>query len=156
MKFVVHDGGRKKAGYKGKTGDCFVRATAITTKKPYQEIYDAVIELGKKERIGKNKTKRSHPRTGVYRTCAHKYLLANGFEWIPARIKITDVPLGIIIVNLRKHYAAVINGVLYDTWNCSKHGEAFVYGYWIKKPEVVQPKPIFLLTTNLYGVRLSA
>jgi hypothetical protein len=45
MDFVYNDGGRAAAGYKGRAGDCVVRAIAITTQKPYQEVYDAINAL---------------------------------------------------------------------------------------------------------------
>ena len=38
--FVQHDGGRSDAGYKGKTGDCVVRAIAIATGLSYKAVYD--------------------------------------------------------------------------------------------------------------------
>ena len=34
MPFVVDDGGRADAGYKGQTGDCVCRSIAIATGKP--------------------------------------------------------------------------------------------------------------------------
>ena len=55
MKFVFHDGGRTAAGYKGSTGDCVTRSIAIVTGRPYQEVYDALNELGRSERISKRK-----------------------------------------------------------------------------------------------------
>ena len=35
--FKYNDGGREKAGYKGFTGDCGVRALSICLEKPYKE-----------------------------------------------------------------------------------------------------------------------
>jgi hypothetical protein len=40
MNYVYDDGGRAQAGYKGQAGDCTVRAIAIATELPYQEVYD--------------------------------------------------------------------------------------------------------------------
>ena len=42
MKFIVNDGGRAEAGYKGGAGDCVCRSIAIATGRPYQEVYDAL------------------------------------------------------------------------------------------------------------------
>lgn len=42
MEFIYDDGGRAEAGYKGHTGDCVVRAVAIATQLPYQDVYDAL------------------------------------------------------------------------------------------------------------------
>ena len=40
LKLKINDGGRSKAGYKGKAGDCVVRSIAIVTRLPYQKVYD--------------------------------------------------------------------------------------------------------------------
>ena len=56
------------AGYKGKAGDCVVRAIAIATGRPYQQIYDLVNSAAVHERTGKRKRGISNARTGVYRT----------------------------------------------------------------------------------------
>jgi hypothetical protein len=43
MKFQFNDGGRSAAGYKASGAkDCTVRAIAILTNRPYQEVYDAI------------------------------------------------------------------------------------------------------------------
>lgn len=46
MTYVYNDGGREAAGYKGTTRDCVTQAVAIATEHPYQEVYDALNELG--------------------------------------------------------------------------------------------------------------
>jgi hypothetical protein len=66
MDFVYNDGGRAAAGYKGRAGDCVVRAIAIATQKPYQEIYDAINALALAERA--HRDRRSSARSGVGRT----------------------------------------------------------------------------------------
>ena len=74
MDFVYNDGGRAAAGYKGQAGDCVVRAIAIATQKPYQEVYDAINALALAERARWGR--RSSARSGVGErrtraTCAH-------------------------------------------------------------------------------------
>jgi len=44
MRIIKNDGGRAKAGYKGITGECVVRAISIAIEKPYQEVYDNLFE----------------------------------------------------------------------------------------------------------------
>jgi hypothetical protein len=44
-KYEYDDGGRKDAGWKGTGGDCVVRAVAIATGRPYQEVYDRCAEV---------------------------------------------------------------------------------------------------------------
>jgi len=67
MQYQYNDGGRSSAGYKGKAGDCVVRAFAIASNLPYDEIYDLVNEIGLKEKTGKRKRGRSNARSGVYK-----------------------------------------------------------------------------------------
>lgn len=81
MEFVFDDGGRSDAGYKGRTGDCVTRSIAIVTGKPYQEVYDALNELGRFERTGKRKKRKSNSRTGVYKQSYRRYLESLGWCW---------------------------------------------------------------------------
>jgi hypothetical protein len=143
MKWEYNDGGRKKAGYKGDAGDCAVRAIAIATGKPYQEVYDRINEISKSERTGKRKKGKSSARTGVFRDTFKKYLEAElGWKWTPTmfigqgcriHLREGELPKGTLIVNLSKHYAAVINGIVQDTHDPSRGGERCVYGYWNKE-----------------------
>jgi hypothetical protein len=45
MDFVYNEGGRAAGGYKGRAGDCVVRAIAIAAQKSYQEVYGAINAL---------------------------------------------------------------------------------------------------------------
>ena len=49
--FIYNDGGRAAAGFKGNTRDCVTRAIAIVTGKPYKEVYDALNELSKQNKM---------------------------------------------------------------------------------------------------------
>jgi hypothetical protein len=79
MEFVFDDGGRSEVGYKGLTGECVTRSIAIVTGKPYQEVYDALNELGRSERTGKRKKRKSNSRTGVYKQSYRRYLESLGW-----------------------------------------------------------------------------
>lgn len=138
IKFVKHDGGRQAAGFKGNTGDCVVRSVAIVTELPYCEIYDAINVAAKRERPRKGR-KRSSARTGVNRDTIRRYLDSLGFSWTPTmtigsgcrvHLREDELPPGRLIVNLSRHVAAVIDGVLHDTHDCSRNGTRCVYGYW--------------------------
>ena len=139
MKHVFNDGGRKLAGYKGKTGDCVTRAIAIATGLPYQEVYDALNGLADSERTGKRKRGKSNSRTGVYKQTKRKYLESLGWTWTPTmqigsgckvHLRSDELPSGRLIVALSRHSAAVIDGVLHDTYDCSRGGMRCVYGYF--------------------------
>jgi hypothetical protein len=139
MDFVFHDGGRAAAGYKGKTGDCVTRSIAIATGKPYQEVYDALNLLAQTERKGKRKRKRSNSRTGVFRKTYQCYLESLGWRWLSTmsigsgcrvHLLALELPPGPLIVKVSRHLTAVIDGILYDTHNCSRGGTRCVYGYF--------------------------
>ena len=53
MRFEYNDGGRKAAGYQGKTGDCVCRSIAIATKMPYAYVYMLLNEHAQEQRITK-------------------------------------------------------------------------------------------------------
>ena len=142
MKFQYNDGGRSDAGFKGTTGDCVCRAIAIATEKPYREIYDLINEFSKSERIGKRKKGKSNARTGVYKRTIEKVMDHLGWKWTPTmgigtgctvHLKEDELPNGRLVCSLSKHCTAVIDGVLNDTYDCSRDGTRCVYGYFTKK-----------------------
>lgn len=141
MDLVYNDGGRAKAGYSGKTGDCVCRAIAIATELPYQEVYDALNTLALRERIGKRCRGRSNSRSGVYRKTYDRYLKSLGFRWIACtwigsgcrvHLRKEELPLGRIICRLSKYLVAVIDGVCHDTAHNSRNGTRCVYGYYTR------------------------
>lgn len=151
MEFIENDGGRKDAGFKGHTGDCVTRSIAIITGKPYKEVYDALNVLSESKKLGWKKIKTEYgtsykkvsaSRTGVVRKVYEEYLTNLGYQWIPTmgigtgcRVHLTpeELPTGRLIVRVSRHITAVIDGVLNDTWDCSREGSRCVYGYFIKK-----------------------
>ena len=142
MQFQYNDGGRAEAGFKGTTGDCVCRAIAIATERPYREIYDLINEFAKSERTGKRKTGKSNARTGVYKGTIMKVMEHLGWKWIPTmtigsgckvHLRKDELPKGRIVCSLSKHETAVIDGVLNDTYDCSRDGTRCVYGYFIKE-----------------------
>ncbi|HTZ73372.1 MAG TPA: hypothetical protein VMB47_05595 [Candidatus Aquilonibacter sp.] len=139
LQFQFDDGGRKAAGYKGRTGDCVVRSIAIATALPYQEIYDKVNHLAFRERTGKRKRGKSNARTGVYKGTTHKLLESLGWHWTPTmeigsgckvHMRADELPQGRLIVSVSGHLTAVIDGVIHDTHDPSRRGTRCVYGYW--------------------------
>ena len=139
MDFVFHDGGRVAAGYRGATGDCFTRSIAIATGKPYQEIYIALNRLAETERVGKRKKRRSSSRTGVFRRTYQHYLESLGWQWTSTmsigsgcqvHLRASELPSGPLIVKVSRHLTAMIDGVLYDTHNCSRGETRCVHGYF--------------------------
>lgn len=149
MKFVYDDGGRAGAGFKGPARDCVTRSIAIATRKPYQEVYDALNRLALSERTGKRKKKISDSRTGVFRQSYQCYLESLGWQWTATmsigsgcrvHMRPEELPSGRLVVALSKHLTAVIDGVIHDTHNCSRKGKRCVYGYFFNPAE--SPTPV--------------
>ena len=137
MNFQLNDGGRAAAGYKGRAGDCVARAIAIAAERPYQEVYQRL--------ASGNATKGARTaRNGV--SVGSKwfkdYMAELGFRWVATmgigtgckvHLKEDELPKGRIIVSLSRHYAAVIDGVLHDTYEDIRGDKRCVYGYWVRE-----------------------
>lgn len=91
MTFIEHDGGRAEAGYKGKTGDCGVRAAAIVTNLPYKEIYKELFERQKayhatsrRKAVKKAdaRTVSASPRGGIWKEVLGPLLIEHGATYI--------------------------------------------------------------------------
>ena len=142
MRWIQDDGGRSAAGYSGNTQDCVCRAIAIATERPYQEIYDLIIEFSGNERKSKNRKAKSHPRTGVHKNTVRKLMMHLGWKWVPTmfvgkgchvHLCKEELPKGRLVVSLSRHECAIINGIIYDTHDPSREGNRCVYGYYVKK-----------------------
>ena len=120
MKWVYHDGGRFAAGYSYHVDDCVCRALSIVTECPYREVQQTLKALDPVNPRGRG----GYP----------KYLTSWGFAWFPCpdvvHLSAEELPSGRIVVQLEEHLAAVINGVLYDTYDSSRGGTVRIEGYW--------------------------
>ena len=141
MQLIFDDGGRAKAGFTGIAGDCCCRAFAIAAQRDYREVYEAIRTLATKERTGKRKRGVSSPRDGVYKNTAHKlaYILNPRVRWVPTmgigmgcRVHLRDgeLPMGRLVVQVSKHFVAVVDGIMHDIHDPSRAGTRCVYGYW--------------------------
>lgn len=150
MPFVYDDGGRKDTGRRGNAGDCVCRAIAITTGRPYADIYTELAAGNAAERG--SRTGRS-ARSGIHTTRKwfKKHMRVLGFEWIPCmgigtgckvHLVAGELPMGRLIASVSSHYVAVIDGVIHDTSDPQRRtywyegsvvnrvSERCVYGYW--------------------------
>lgn len=141
MKYQFNDGGRAAAGYKGETRDCVTRSIAIATEQPYQQVYDDLQRLCKAQYTPKFMGKNS-PRTGIAKDIVRSYLTRMGWTWVPTmqigsgctvHLRADELPTGRIIVSVSRHLCAVIDGVLNDTFDCTRAGSRCVYGYYKKE-----------------------
>jgi hypothetical protein len=87
------------------------------------------------------KQKNDSPRAGTHRVVLKKYLEKLGWNWTPTmfigqgcnvHLKKNELPNGTLIVSCSKHITVVKDGVLHDTYDCSRRGTRCVYGYWMK------------------------
>ena len=137
--FVLNDGGRKAAGYRGFTGDCVCRSIAIATGKSYQDVYNDLNEWGHGERRSKRRTGKSSARTGVHKPTIRRYMESLGWAWTPTmqigsgckvHLRADELPGGRLVVSVSKHLTAVLDGVVHDTHDPSRTGTRCVYGYY--------------------------
>lgn len=141
--FVQTDGGRRDAGFTGAAGDCAARAIAIATGLPYREAYDRINAFAAQEAPGRGRRRgRSSTRTGVHMVTMQRIMHSLGWRWVSTmgigtgmttHLNARELPSGRIIVRLSRHFAAVIDGVIHDTHDCSRGGRRGVYGYWVSK-----------------------
>ena len=128
MNFVPNDGGRAAAGFKGNAGDCVVRAVTIATGQPYSTVYSALSDGARAQRQSRRSKRKDSARDGVNvrRKWFKDYMTALGWRWTPTmqigqgckvHLRADELPPGRIIVALSRHYAAVIDGVVHDTYD---------------------------------------
>lgn len=130
MDFIWNDGGRARSGFVGQAADCVTRAIAIATGRLYREVYE---ELG----LAAEKS----PRNGMNLGVASSYLLKRQFAQHDCHgqaLPMDALPKGIVVALLFKdrgrsrHLCAVIDGVIYDTWN-PYEDEYVVWTYWTRE-----------------------
>lgn len=140
LTYEFDDGGRATAGFKGAAGDCVVRAIAVAEGVPYAEVYAAVFEASRKQRRSRDRG-RSPRNAALTKQNIRRFLDSRGWTWTPTmsigagctvHLRADELPAGRLIVALSGHLAAVIDGVLRDTYDCSRVGTRCVYGYWSK------------------------
>ena len=144
MKFNYNDGGRSKY-FEGKTGDCVCRAIAIANDMDYMDVYNLIKEYSKDEKITKRRKRKSNSRTGVYKDTTKKILIDLGWTWVPTmkigqgckvHLREEELPTGTIIACVSKHVTCIKDGVINDTYDCSRGETRCVYGYYTKDKEV--------------------
>ena len=155
MKFKYNDGGRSKYFKADNVGDCVTRAIAIALNKDYKEVYDELNKMAKKESTKRHRGhKRSQSRNGVFKETWKRYLAKAGWVHVSTcaigstkgKLRFVDGALpeqGTYIVQLSRHLTTLVDGVINDTYDCSKkkyydwetgdlvtNDERCVYGYW--------------------------
>ena len=129
--YQFNDGGRSKYFRAANVGDCGVRAAAIASGRDYKEVYDLCKRII-------NGT----PRNGIFTKDYKRIMTELGAEWHPlmgigtgckAHLDTDSIPMGRVICNVSRHFVAVIDHIVNDTYDCTRGGKRCVYGYWIFK-----------------------
>lgn len=149
LPFVFDDGGRAASGRRGNAGDCVVRAIAIAARLDYGRVYAALASGMGEQRKSKGRTARNGVSTS--RKWFKDYMRALGFSWTPAmtigsgckvHLLRGELPLGRLVVSVSRHYVAVIDGVIHDTYDPQRQtiyyengkparmSHRCVYGWW--------------------------
>ena len=128
MKFQENDGGRSEAGLEPTHGACAVRAIAIATGLPYQQVWDELYAACKKDNP-------QHQGTAVPEPPLRKYMDSMGWHWqeLGLSLSLDQLPQeGTFVAMIPGHLATVIDGVFHDTLDKSDEGRAKMYGYFFK------------------------
>ena len=135
MKFIYNDGGRSKYFKASNVSDCVCRALCNTTGVDYKVMYDLINKISKLEK--RNKT--SNARNGVFKDSYKKILKALQAQEIKVQEfgssnkchlcdeDLIDYKNGKYILSLSHHFSSLIDGVLVDTYDCSRDGDRQVY-----------------------------
>ena len=119
--YRYHDGGRAEAGYKGKAGDCVVRATAllITGGDPSGEDYRRVYRAMAAERAkrGLPRSARNGVARDIYRAVFNDLGVVKRLPGARQWLTWTEAynRFGNCVVSTTGHVAAIIDGVVLDT-----------------------------------------
>ena len=119
IRFIETDGGRQRAGFRGRTGDCVVRAVTIISGEQYKNVYRTAAA------INKDITGKRSARNGLLPKVYNRLLARFGFVKVNAKRPSGDYMTyseaweryGNCIVSTNKHLAAIMNGALQDTFD---------------------------------------
>jgi hypothetical protein len=139
MTWTYNDGGRASSGFKGNaSGDCVTRAIAIATNRPYKQVYEALKAMAKMTdpQVTRGYCQRWSPKTGIPHTVWKPILRALNWEPVTVRERFSDITFpSRAILQLPRHLAAVIDGQVEDTFDCTCQGTIWVTEYWQARPD---------------------
>lgn len=127
--FIFNDGGRAAAGFKGSADDCVCRSVAIVTGLPYREVYDVLARgTGAQRRTSRTGKRAASARNGINtkRKWFKDYAASLGLVWVPTmrigegckvHLCAEELPAGRLVVAVSRHYTAMIDGVIHDTFD---------------------------------------
>lgn len=139
VEVVITDGGRAAAGFKGKAGDCAIRAIAVATGRGYAEVHAELSGFAFDTERPRRGRSHSNQKVGFSGSTIRRYMAKIGWKWTPTmfigsgcnvHLRPDQLPAGRLVVNLSRHVCAVVDGVVHDAYDPSRSGTRCVYGYW--------------------------
>lgn len=141
LPWLHDDGGRYAAGFRGDARDCACRAIAIALEMEYRHAYALINASAQQLERRQAGRKRSSAREGVYTPFMRKLMSELGWTWHPqmgigsgctVHLAEGELPGGRLIARVSRHYAAVIDGTVHDTYDPCRDGLRCVYGYFAR------------------------
>lgn len=111
ISFRWTDGGAKAAGFRERN-DCTVRTFQIVSGKPYELVHAVALAYGRKQRRGFKNFEKAVPAIASRLGLSVREIYWN----VTVEKLIRAYPAHRLIVQIRGHAFAVVNGVIHDTW----------------------------------------
>ncbi|MGN1268824.1 MAG: hypothetical protein ACI4U0_04935 [Candidatus Aphodocola sp.] len=136
--WVYDDAGRPET-LKDNINDSVCRSIAIATGMTYEETTNLLNKYIKDSGYDEAYIKNDYPR--VAKEVAHKLLLDLGFTWKPTmlfgkgckvHLRKSELPNGTLIVSISKHLTCIVDGIIHDMQDESRHGSRCIYGFYYK------------------------
>ena len=112
---------------KRKAGDCAIRAICNAEGKSWLEVFDALVEIARRECYAPTNMNVINEYLKNYPTVSVMYEDKYGKKRRYKVEELDKLPKGKYIVRVAGHMTCVKNGVIEDTWNC---GYKSCYKIW--------------------------
>lgn len=115
---------------KRKAGDCAIRAICNAEDKNWLEVFDALVEIARRECFAPTDMNVINEYLKNYSTVSVMYDDKHGKKRRYKVEELDNLPKGSYIVRVAGHMTCVKNGVIEDTWDC---GYKSCYKIWMVK-----------------------
>lgn len=126
---VLDDGGREASKRCGQHSDCTVRALAIVTATPYDEVYETLARAGRRSCAGFESDEWLKRRRG--RAFGGRFRALNVTDLTPSTFA-TRYPTGRFLLETSSHTWACISSIHHDLWRVK---EQPLSGAWLFTPD---------------------